>query len=53
MEPPSRNGVTYRVAATDRGAVVVGEPSLTGRDHSQPLADGRSPRYRRAMRTPR
>src|SRR3954449_5045091 len=29
IEPPSRSGVTYRVAVTVRGAVVVGAPSLT------------------------
>src|SRR3954462_7860113 len=29
IDPPSRSGVTYRVAVTVRGAVVVGAPSLT------------------------
>src|ERR1700754_402024 len=40
IEPPSRSGVTYRVAITERGAVVLGEPSRTAATILKP---GRSP----------
>src|SRR4051812_29682980 len=38
IEPPSRSGVTYRVAVTVRGPVVVGAPSLTAATLDPPRA---------------